>query len=183
MPTKSRIATHEKLTLVATLVVSLALADVAHAKMVAVGDTFPAWQLSDQTGKQVSSRELAGKTYLLWFYPKAMTPGCTAEGQALRDQFLAFQAKDVEILGVSFDEPAKNAEFCAAEAFPFRLLSDRDKTLALAVGAADSKEQPVAKRISYLVGPDGKVLRAYDTVTPASHADQVLQDIDSTKTN
>lgn len=184
MSTTPRIAAAQRnLTLSAALVASLALVTSAHAKMIAVGEAFPAWQLSDQTGKPVSSSQLAGKTYLIWFYPKAMTPGCTAEGQALRDQFAAFQAKGVEILGVSFDEPAKNAEFCAAEAFPFRLLSDRDKTLALAVGAADSKEQPVAKRISYLVGPDGKVLRAYDTVTPASHAGQVLQDITSTRTD
>lgn len=182
---QSRVATGGELLALtaAALVVSLALASVARAGMIAVGETFPAWQLSDQAGRQVSSRELAGKTYLIWFYPKAMTPGCTAEGQALRDQFAAFQAKGVEILGVSFDEPAQNAEFSTAEAFPFRLLSDRDRTLALAVGAADSKEQPVARRISYVVAPDGKVLRAYDSVNPTGHAGQVLQDLDARKTD
>jgi len=59
----------------------------------------------------VTSRDLAGKPYLLWFYPRAMTPGCTAEGDALRDQFAAFQARGVDILGVSFDVPADNATF------------------------------------------------------------------------
>jgi peroxiredoxin Q/BCP len=147
------------------------------AKMLAAGDSFPSWKLTDHAGKEVSSSDLAGKTYLLWFYPKAMTPGCTAEGQGLRDSFADFQSKGVEILGVSFDDPAANAAFVKAESFPFRLLSDRGRVLAVAVGAADSADQPVARRISYLVGPDGKVRRAYGTVTPAAHAGEVLKDL------
>ncbi|MEW6268476.1 MAG: peroxiredoxin, partial [Thermodesulfobacteriota bacterium] len=126
-------------------------------------------------GKTVTSGELAGKTYLLWFYPKAMTPGCTAEGNALRDSFPELRARGVEVLGVSFDEPAENERFVAAQQFPFRLLSD-DGSLAIQVGAADSRDQATARRISYLVGPDGKVLRAYGTVNPASHAQEVLRD-------
>ena len=155
----------------------LAAAGTAAAKLLAVGDTFPGWQLPDQTGKQVSSSDLAGKTYLLWFFPKAMTPGCTAEGKALRDEYGSFKAKGVEILGVSFDDPATNAEFVAAESFPFRLLSDQSRSLSVSVGAADSTNQAVARRISYVVGPDGKVVRVYDTVAPATHADQVLKDL------
>ena len=157
---------------------SLTIAAAADAKLLAVGDTFPAWELTDQNGHAVSSKDLSGTSYLLWFFPKAMTPGCTAEGQGLRDQYSAFQANKVEVLGVSFDEPAANAKFVAAESFPFRLLSDRERTLAVAVGAADSREQPVARRISYLVGPDGKVMRVYESVTPAAHADQVLRDVE-----
>jgi peroxiredoxin Q/BCP len=103
------------------------------------------------------------------------------EGQALRDSAKAFQERGVEILGVSFDDPKANAEFVEMEKFPFRLLSDTDHTLALAVGAADSPEQPMAKRISYLVGPDGKVLKAYASVNPASHAKQVLADLPSAR--
>lgn len=160
------------------LAVLLALVPaVAAADLLKPGDPFPAWTLTDQTGTAVSSTSLAGKTYLLWFYPKAMTPGCTAEGIALRDRYPAFQAKGVEILGVSFDQPAANAEFVAAEKFPFRLLSDSHRTLAAQVGAATSREQPAAKRISYLVGPDGKVQRAYDSVEPRAHAEQVLGDV------
>ena len=162
------------------LVAVSAMATVRHAaegKMLAVGDSFPAWTLPDQTGKPVSSTDMAGKTYLLWFFPKAMTPGCTAEGKGLRDQYAAFQAKGIEVLGVSFDEPPANAEFVAAEAFPFRLLSDRSRTLAVAVGAADGTDQAVARRISYVVGPTGKVVRVYDAVTPATHATQVLTDL------
>jgi peroxiredoxin Q/BCP len=159
-------------------VVAIALVAPAHgAGPLARGDAFPAWSLVDQSGATVSSRDMAGKPYLLWFYPKAMTPGCTAEGQGLRDSFAAFQDRHVEILGVSFDAPADNKTFVAQQRFPFRLLSDTDRTLAVAVGAADSTSQPVAKRISYLVGADGKVRAVYANVTPATHAKDVLTDL------
>jgi peroxiredoxin Q/BCP len=145
--------------------------------LLAKGDLFPAWTLPDHTGATVSSRDLTGKTYLLWFYPKAMTSGCTAEGRGLRDSFPAFRERKVEVLGVSFDPPADNKAFVEAERFPFRLLSDTDRSLAVAVGAADSPAQSVARRISYLVGPDGKVRAVYGSVTPASHAQDVLGDL------
>lgn len=152
----------------------------AHANaagMLKPGDPFPAWELEDHTGKRVSSRDLAGKVYLIWFYPKAMTPGCTVEGKGLRDHFDAFRDRGVEILGVSFDAPEANAAFVNQEGFPFRLLSDRNRALALAVGAAETAEQPVATRISYLVGRDGKVRKAYAGVVPATHAEAVLSDL------
>ena len=173
---------HFDLARIALVLAGLALwCPAATAEMLKPGDRFPDWALSDQTGTTVSSRDLAGKTYLLWFYPKAQTPGCTAEGDALRDSFVAFQKEKVEIIGVSFDDPKANAEFVRAEKFPFRLLSDRDHKLALAVGAAQSSEQPVATRVSYLVDGNGKVLKAYAQVAPASHAGQVLADLPATK--
>jgi peroxiredoxin Q/BCP len=156
----------------------LAVAAVARAGgMLAVGQPFPAWSLPDQTGATVTSQSLAGKSYLLWFFPKAQTPGCTLEGQRLRDRMEDFRARGVEVLGVSFDPPAANAAFVAAEQFPFRLLSDQQRTLAMQVGAADDASATVARRVSYLVGPDGTVRKAYATVVPAGHAAEVLQDL------
>jgi peroxiredoxin Q/BCP len=149
----------------------------ANAAMLKAGDDFPAWQLVDQNGAAMASAQLAGKRYLVWFYPKAMTSGCTAEGQGLRDHDADLKRADVIVLGVSFDEPSANAEFRTTQNFPFQLLSDRDRKLAMAVGAADSPQQPTARRISYLVGGNGKVLKAYDSVDPASHAAQVLKDL------
>jgi thioredoxin-dependent peroxiredoxin len=149
----------------------------ASAAMLAPGQPFPAWSLRDDAGHIVSSADLAGKTYLLWFFPKAMTSGCTKEGCTLRDNFTGFEKAGVTLLGVSFDPPASNAKFVATYHFPFRLLSDSDHKLAVAVGAADSTSRPWARRISYLVGPDGKVIKAYDHVQPAEHAGQVLADL------
>jgi thioredoxin-dependent peroxiredoxin len=83
----------------------------------------------------------------------------------------------MEIVGVSFDKPEANAEFVKAEGFPFRLLSDTEHTLARAAGAASSDSQLYASRISYLVGPDGKVKKVYGEVIPATHAVTVLSDM------
>ena len=160
----------------ALLIASVAGVDAALLKP---GDRFPSWTLPDQTGARLSSADLAGKTYLLWFYPRAMTPGCTTEGRGLRDQIDAFRTRGVDIVGVSFDDPARNAEFVKAEGFPFRLLSDQSHGLAMSVGAADSADAPVARRISYLVGPDGTVRQVYTSVNPASHAKDVLGDLAS----
>jgi peroxiredoxin Q/BCP len=161
-----------------TLLLSVCATTSAQAaNLLKVGEAFPKWTLVDQTGASVSSSDLAGKRYLLWFYPKAMTAGCTAEGDGLRDRFAELRQAGVEVFGVSFDQLQENARFVQEQQFPFRLLSDTDRRLATAVGAADSAQQPVARRISYLVGPDGKVARAYDTVNPSTHADDVLRDL------
>jgi peroxiredoxin Q/BCP len=141
------------------------------------GEPFPAWSMQDHTGAAVKSADLAGKRYLLWFYPRALTSGCTTEGCALRDSFAEFQRLGVDVLGVSFDATDKNAEFVKEHQFPFRLLTDADKSVAISVGAADSDKRLFPRRISYLVGPDGKVLRAYNKVDPATHARQVLDDL------
>jgi len=159
------------------LIALLCLAARTYAgDMLRAGQPFPSWQLIDHTGATVTSASLAGKKYLLWFFPKAMTPGCTVEGDGLRDNFSAFEKEGVEVLGISFDDPKANAQFVREQQFPFRLLSDTDHQLAVAVGAS-SGGQAVARRISYLVGADGKVLRAYDAVVPGSHATQVLNDL------
>ncbi|HNX50910.1 MAG TPA: peroxiredoxin [Thermoanaerobaculaceae bacterium] len=159
------------------LVSTLLAGAVVAADMLKPGDAFPTWSLVDQTGTQVASSSLAGKVYLLWYYPKALTPGCTKEGCTLRDSYADFQKLGVEVLGVSFDEPKANAEFVSTHKFPFRLLSDLKKDLAVAVGAADSPSRLWARRVSYLVGGDGKVLVAYRDVDPATHAQQVLADL------
>jgi peroxiredoxin Q/BCP len=161
-----------------TMVSMVLLATAVHAgDVLRPGVAFPAWELTDHTGAKVASRDLAGKPYLIWFYPKAMTPGCTAEGDALRDQSAAFQALGVAILGVSFDAPADNATFVRQQNFPFRLLSDPDRALAVAVGAASDRNQAVARRISYLVGRDSRVVKVYPEVVPATHAREVLGDL------
>lgn len=152
-------------------------AQAALADMLAAGARFPEWQMPDQTGAARSSSELRGKPYLLWFYPRASTPGCTAEGRGFRDAYAELQGEGLSIVGVSFDAPDANAEFAREEEFPFPLLSDTDKALAIAVGAADSPSQWMARRVSYLVGPDGVVWVAYDAVDPRGHATEVLADV------
>src|SRR2546426_9261980 len=105
------------------LMLALGIPTTLHAgALLARGDAFPAWTLSDQTGATVSSRDLAGKTYLLWFYPKAMTPGCTTEGDGQRDSFAAFQERRGEGFRVSFGPPPPDKAVVPSERFPFLLL-------------------------------------------------------------
>lgn len=152
-------------------------AAAAGQELLRPGQAFPAFQLLDQNGKPFSSAQLAGKPFLLWFYPKANTPGCTKEACQLRDNFEAFSRLGVEVIGVSFDSPEANARFAAEHRFPFPLLSDQDRSLAVQVGAAENPKALFAKRISYLVGADGRVLKVYPKVSPAEHAQEVLKDL------
>jgi peroxiredoxin Q/BCP len=160
----------------AAVLTAMTLATPARAEMLAAGASMPEFALSDQNGNVVRSADLAGKSYFLWFYPKAQTPGCTVEAQGLRDRHAALDAAGVVVLGISFDDPEANKRFVEAEALPFRLLSDKDRKLSVALGAADSEKAWFARRISYLVGPDGKVRKAYEDVDPSTHADEVVKD-------
>src|SRR5262245_4863436 len=90
------------------MMLAVCVPSLALASMIKAGEKFPAWELPDQAGAMVSSASLSGKTYLIWFYPKAMTPGCTTEGRGLRDQYARLQERGVTVFGVSFDEPATN---------------------------------------------------------------------------
>jgi thioredoxin-dependent peroxiredoxin len=144
--------------------------------LIEVGKPAPAFSLTNQDGKPVTLKQHAGKYVLLWWYPKADTPGWTTEGNGFRDRIQQFKSKDVVILGVSFDAPKDNAAFRQKFGFPYDLCSDQDKTASIAYGAAEP-DSPRPRRVSVLIGPDGKVAVAYDKVTPADHPDQVLADL------
>ncbi len=165
------------------LAATLLLANMAMAEegqMLTPGDQFPSFELTAQDGTTVSSAELAGHTYLLYFYPKADTPGCTREACELRDRWPDVEAAGLVVLGVSFDSPEANRAFAEKYHLPFRLLSDSGKKLASEVGATRALI-PLPKRISYLVGPDGRVLKAYPDVDPKTHAAEVLHDFEALK--
>lgn len=149
--------------------------------MLDVGMPFPKFSLVAQDGSTVASEDLRGKTYLIYFYPKADTPGCTKEACAFRDSWSEVVASGLQVFGVSFDTPKANRAFAEKYHLPFRLLSDSDHALAKQVGAARALI-PYPKRISYLVGPDGHILKAYPDVDPARHAAEVLHDIGSSST-
>lgn len=146
--------------------------------MLAPGDRFPSFELEAQDGSRIGSGALAGTTYLLFFYPKADTPGCTKEACRLRDSWADLRELGVKVLGVSYDSPGANRRFAEKHRLPFPLLSDRSRELASAVGATRLL-LPVPKRLSYLIGSDGVVLKAYPSVSPTDHADEVLRDLEA----
>lgn len=149
----------------------------ARGELLEIGDEFPDWSLVDHTGANVISVAYTGRSYIIWFYPEAMTPGCTVEGRGFRDNFQQFQDAGVAVLGVSFDPPEVNGVFAAAEGLPYPLLSDTERELATRVGAAGSAADSRPQRISYLVGDDGRVIKAYGTVNPTRHPREVLLDV------
>jgi peroxiredoxin Q/BCP len=143
--------------------------------MLKVGDKAPDFEVLDHEGQKVSLKGLKGKRVVLWFYPKADTPGCTKEGCGFRDRWPDYQKKKVEVFGISFDPPAANKAFAEKFKFPYRLLSDTERKVAIAYGAADDATARSAKRQTFVIGPDGKIEQAIDVKDAAGQADQLLE--------
>lgn len=137
--------------------------------MVQPGQPAPPFTARDQAGDALSLEDLRGKRVVLWFYPKADTPGCTREGCGFRDYYSGYKEKGVEVLGISFDPPEANATFREAYAFPFRLLSDTDHAIAEAYGAFDPARPAHARRNTYVIGADGTLEQVLEGVDPGSH--------------
>jgi peroxiredoxin/dienelactone hydrolase len=136
----------------------------------AKGAVAPDFAVADERGAVQKLADYRGRMVLVWFYPKADTPGCTAEGCGLRDQMEEFRRRDVAVLGVSFDAPEDNAAFRRKHDLPFPLLSDADRTMAIAYGAAENAEAKVARRIAVLIDGEGKVVQYWGRVDPRTFA-------------
>lgn len=148
--------------------------------MLAPGEKFPTFELQAHDGTIINSAGLKGTAFLIYFYPKADTPGCTKEACTFRDAWSDVKDAGIRIFGVSYDTPEANRAFAEKFNLPFLLLSDNQKALAKETGA-DRFLIPFPKRISYLVGPTGDILRAYSSVSPSNHAGDVLNDYHSFK--
>lgn len=144
--------------------------------MLNVGDLAPGFELQDQHGESVSLEDFDGRHVVLYFYPKAKTGGCTLEARAFRDRFEAFADRDVEVFGVSADPVDLIREFAEEENLPFRLLSDEDGAVARAYESI--RDSGKAERNTYLIGPNGRIEAVYETVSPDTHPDELLNDLD-----
>lgn len=138
------------------------------------GDQAPDFSLHDEAGAARRLADYRGKPLLLWFYPKADTPGCTAQGCGLRDQWREFEQRGIAVLGISFDSAADNAAFRTKYELPFPLLSDTARSMAIAYGAAEDAEARAARRIGVLLDAEGKVLKYWQRVDPRNFATTVL---------
>jgi peroxiredoxin Q/BCP len=140
------------------------------------------FSLSNQDNETVSSEDLAGKSYVMFFYPRAMTPGCTVESCDFRDNYQAFSDAGYEIVGVSPDKPASNAKFKEKEGLNFDLLSDVDHVLSESLGAWGEKKNygKIYKgliRSTFVVGSTGEVEHAYRNVRAKGHVERVKADL------
>ncbi len=150
--------------------------------MLSIGSNAPEFQLSDQDGNTVNIKDFEGQKVLLWFYPKASTPGWTTQGQGLRDEFKNFKKYNTVILGMSADSIKAQNNFCAKQEFPFQLLSDPDKEVmrsyeAIGMKKMYGREYEGILRVAYLIDENGKIEQAYEKVSPKTHAGIVLEDL------
>jgi peroxiredoxin Q/BCP len=141
------------------------------------GEMAPNFTAPTHLGTALSLSDLRGHKVLLWFFPEAGTPGCTAEGCGFRDHREYYDDNDVRIVGVSFDSVDDNAAFAQKHGFEFPLVSDVDHRIALAYGACDDPKARYPERISFLISEDGKIARVYDQVNPREHPARVLADL------
>jgi peroxiredoxin Q/BCP len=132
---------------------------------------------ADPSGNPVRLSAQRGHPAVVYFYPKDGTPGCTKEACAFRDAFDRYRARNITIFGVSSDDASSHAAFQAEHRLPFPLVADVDGTVSKAYGVASRLGMPA--RVTFVVGPEGKVVRAFRDVDPAVHADEVLAAIAS----
>jgi peroxiredoxin Q/BCP len=144
-----------------------------------VNDKAPEFSLQDENGKEVSLKGLRGKTVVLYFYPRADTPGCTVEACAFRDTYKQIQKTGAVLLGVSPDTVKAQKKFQDKFQLPFSLLADADKKVAEAYGVVQEKNMYGKKvmgvaRTTFIIGPEGKVQHIFPKVKPEGHAVEVL---------
>ena len=169
--------------LLATIVATATLTALTFAAdaPLAVGAAAPEVTAKDQDGKSVSFKDTYAKgTTLVYFYPKADTPGCTKQGCSLRDNWDALKAKGVQVLGVSGDKPEAQKAFRDKFTFPFPLIADDDGKVAAAFGVQAMKPG-IFKRTSFLVKGGKIVWNMTDKTTTDTHAADVLKVVESLK--
>jgi thioredoxin-dependent peroxiredoxin len=144
-----------------------------------VGSPAPAIHLPTDTGEIFDLNSARGKNVVLFFYPKADTPGCTTEACEFRDAYPKF-GPDTVVLGISADTPEKQAKFKEKFGFPYPLLADVDHTVSEAYGVWAEKSMYGKKyfgiaRTTFIIDKDGKIAKIFPKVKPAGHAEEVLQ--------
>ncbi|HUA58276.1 MAG TPA: thioredoxin-dependent thiol peroxidase [Verrucomicrobiae bacterium] len=150
--------------------------------MLNVGDKAPEITLRTDSGEEFRLSDMKGKRVVLYFYPKADTPGCTMEACEFRDDIKKFSRKGAVVVGISPDKPAAQSRFKQKYDLPFALLADEEKAAANAFGVWKEKNMYGRKvmgieRSTFVIGPDGKIERVYGKVKAKGHASAVLQDL------
>ena len=141
--------------------------------------TAPNFSLPDTTGMVHTLEDYKGKWVVLYFYPKDDTPGCTAEACSMRDARDEIAVLGAEVVGVSMDDASLHEKFKAKYSLNFTLLTDADKVAMMAYGAWGKKQfgREGVLRKTFIIDPDGQVVKVYGRVTPLGHGDQVIKEL------
>ncbi len=145
--------------------------------MLQAGTVAPSFELQDHLGRTVKLADFKGKRVVLFFYPKADTPGCTKQACGFRDATAEYRKKGVPTLGISLDSVADNKAFADKFKLEYPLLCDVGGSVALAYKAIEHPKDKYAKRYTYVIGADGKIEQAIDTKDPGAQAAELLKGI------
>ena len=150
--------------------------------MLKIGDKAPYFTLPDSEGNSVSIKDFIGKKVVLWFFPKASTPGWMIEGAGFRDEFQKFKEKNIHIIGCSADPPLQQKKFCDKQRFQYPMLCDENHEMLMAYGVWGKKkfmgrEYMGISRITIIIDESRIIKRIYDKVSVKSHAKDVLNDL------
>ena len=148
--------------------------------MIIIGDKAPNFILPDVDGKSVSLNDYAGGKVVLWFFPKASTPGWIIEGKGFRDEFQKFEEKNIQIIGCSADSPKKQKKFCDKQGFQYPMLCDESHEMLESYGVWGKKkfmgrEYMGISRVTYIIDQQGIIERIYEKVNTTSHAQDILK--------
>jgi thioredoxin-dependent peroxiredoxin len=152
--------------------------------MLKEGIKAPEFSLPDQDGKVHNLADYMGQWVLIYFYPKDNTPGCTVEACTIRDNYPDFKKLKIKVFGISVDSVESHKKFEQKFGLPFTLLADNEKKVVEQYGVWGEKKFMGRKymgieRMSFLIDPKGKIVKIYEKVKPAEHAEEVLRDIKS----
>jgi peroxiredoxin Q/BCP len=140
-----------------------------------VGSTAPEFTLPSQEGAPVNLKDYRGKWVILYFYPKDFTSGCTIEAHNFQRDLSQYEHKNAVILGVSVDTADSHKQFCTKEGLNFKLLADTDHKVSSAYDSlTDYKMVKVAARHTFIINPEGKIVKVYTDVKPNEHSAEVL---------
>ncbi len=150
-------------------------AHAANEKMPMVGQNAPAFTLPSQTGDAISLASYRGKWVVLYFYPKDMTTGCTIEAHNFQRDLKKFEASNAVILGVSVDTVDSHKQFCTKDGLTFHLLADPDHKVVDQYGSLGHfGPMTIANRNTFLINPEGKIVKVWTKVDPSHHSEEVL---------
>ena len=157
------------------LAVTLVVVHADNQTMPAVGQAAPTFTLPSQTGADVSLESFRGKWVVLYFYPKDMTSGCTIEAHNFQNDLPKFEARNAVILGVSVDTVDSHKQFCTKDGLTFHLLADPEHKVVDAYGSLGHFGTfTIANRNTFLIDPNGKIVKVWTKVDPSHHSEEVL---------
>jgi peroxiredoxin Q/BCP len=163
------------LTAAIALTVTLVTVHAADQPMPSAGQTAPTFTLPSQDGSQISLDSFHGKWVVLYFYPKDMTSGCTIEAHNFQRDQAKFDAVNAVVLGVSVDTPDSHKQFCTKEGLTFRLLADPQHKVVDEYGSLGHfGPMTIANRNTFLIDPNGKIMKVWTKVDPSHHSEEVL---------